>query len=36
MIIVIFSDPEEQVVEKMKAVLAEDQEIECIPILQRE
>ena len=30
MIIVIFSDPEEQVVEKIKAVLAEDQEIECI------
>lgn len=32
MIIVTFSDPEEQVVEKIKAVLAEDQEIECIPI----
>ena len=30
MIIVTFSDPEEQVVEKIKAVLAEDQEIECI------
>ncbi len=32
MIIVTFSDPEEQVVEKIKAVLAEDQEIECISI----
>ena len=32
MIIVTFSDPEEQVVEKIKAVLAEDQEIECIHI----
>ena len=31
MIIVTFSDPEEQIVEKIKAVLAEDQEIECIP-----
>ena len=30
MIIVTFSDREEQVVEKIKAVLAEDQEIECI------
>ena len=29
MIIVTFSDREEQVVEKIKAVLAEDQEIEC-------
>lgn len=27
-----FSDPEEQVVEKIKAVLAEDHEIECISI----
>ena len=34
MIIVTFSDPEEQVVEKIKAVLAEDQEIECIPIAE--
>lgn len=33
MIIVTFSDPEEQVVEKIKAVLAEDWEIECIPIV---
>ncbi len=33
MIIVTFSDPEEQVVEKIKAVLAEDHEIECIPIV---
>jgi len=33
MIIVTFSDPEEQVVEKIKAVLAEDQEIECISIV---
>ena len=32
MIIVTFSDPEEQVVEKIKAVLAEDQEIESISI----
>ena len=32
MIIVTFSDPEEQVVEKIKAVLAEDQEIESITI----
>lgn len=32
MIIVTFSDPEEQVVEKIKAVLAEDQEIACIPL----
>ncbi len=32
MIIVTFSDPEEQVVEKIKAVLAEDHEIECISI----
>lgn len=32
MIIVTFSAPEEQVVEKIKAVLAEDQEIECISI----
>ena len=30
MIIVTFSDREEQGVEKIKAVLAEDQEIECI------
>lgn len=30
MIIVTFSDPEEQVVEKIKAVLAEDHEIEYI------
>ena len=34
MIIVTFSDPEEQVVEKIKAVLAEDQEIESIPIAE--
>ena len=34
MIIVTFSDQEEQVVEKIKAVLAEDQEIECIPIVE--
>lgn len=34
MIIVTFSDPEEQVVEKIKAVLAEDQETECIPIAE--
>ena len=34
MIIVTFSDREEQVVEKIKAVLAEDQEIECIPIAE--
>ena len=34
MIIVTFSDQEEQVVEKIKAVLAEDQEIECIPIAE--
>ena len=33
MIIVTFSDPEEQVVEKIKAVLAEDHEIECISIV---
>lgn len=33
MIIVTFSDSEEQVVEKIKAVLAEDQEIECIPVI---
>lgn len=32
MIIVTFSDPEEEVVEKIKAMLAEDQEIECISI----
>ena len=32
MIIVTFSDPEEQVVEKIKAVLAEDQEIECLSV----
>lgn len=32
MIIVTFSDPEEQIVEKIKAVLAEDHEIECIQI----
>lgn len=32
MIIVTFSDPEEQMVEKIKAVLAEDHEIECITI----
>lgn len=32
MIIVTFSDPEEQIVEKIKAVLAEDQEIESISI----
>ncbi|MCI9071973.1 MAG: winged helix-turn-helix transcriptional regulator [Lachnospiraceae bacterium] len=32
MIIVTFSDSEEQVVEKLKAVLVEDQEIECISI----
>lgn len=36
MIIVTFSDPEEQVVEKIKAVLAEDQEIECIFIAEGE
>lgn len=35
MIIVTFSDPEEQVVEKIKAVLAEDQEIECIHVTDR-
>ena len=34
MIIVTFSDPEEQVVEKIKAVLAEDQEIESISIAE--
>ena len=34
MIIVTFSDREEQVVKKIKAVLAEDQEIECIPIAE--
>lgn len=33
MIIVTFSDPEEQVVEKIKAVLVEDHEIECISIV---
>ena len=33
MIIVTFSDPEEQVVEKIKAVLAEGHEIECISIV---
>lgn len=33
MIIVTFSAPEEQVVEKIKAVLAEDHEIECISIV---
>ena len=33
MIIATFSDPEEQVVEKIKAVLAEDHEIECISIV---
>lgn len=33
MIIVTFSDPEEQIVEKIKAVLVEDQEIECISII---
>ena len=33
MIIVTFSDPEEQIVEKIKEVLAEDQKIECIPIV---
>lgn len=32
MIIVTFSDPEEQVVEKIKAVLAEEQEIDSISI----
>lgn len=32
MIIVTFSVPEEQVVEKIKAVLAEEPEIECISI----
>lgn len=32
MIIVTFSDPEEQIVEKIKAVLAEDHEIACIQI----
>lgn len=35
MIIVTFSDPEEQAVEKIKAVLAEDQEIECIHVTDR-
>ena len=30
------SDPEEQVVEKIKAVLAEDHEIECIQIAGEE
>ena len=34
MIIVTFSDPEEQVVEKIKAVLVEDHEIECISIVE--
>ena len=34
MILVTFSDPEEKVEEKIKAVLAEDQEIECIPIAE--
>ena len=33
MIIATFSDPEEQVVEKIKVVLAEDHEIECISIV---
>lgn len=33
MIIATFSDPEEQVVEKIKAVLVEDHEIECISIV---
>ena len=33
MIIVTFSGPEEQVVEKIKAVLVEDHEIECISIV---
>ena len=36
MIIVTFSDPEEQVVEKIKAVLAEDHEIERIQIAGEE
>ncbi len=36
MIIVTFSDPEEQVVEKIKAVLAEDHEIEYIQIAGEE
>ncbi len=35
MIIVTFSDPEEQVVEKIKAVLAEDHEIEYISSIDR-
>ena len=33
MIIVTFSDPEEQIAEKIKAVSVEDHEIECISIV---